>query len=145
MSFTINLYTNTSDDNKLDKSLSDVGSITGTLKTATSILSPVIEFSGNIPVNANYMYIATFGRYYFIDDIRSTGNGRFEISAHVDVLTTYKTQIRACSGIVARQENAWNLYVDDGTFKIYQNPKLTMKKFPSGFTTQEFVLAVAGS
>lgn len=145
MSFNIELKTNFSDDNVLDKILSPIRTVTGTLKTATSILSPVIEMSGDIPVNANYMYISTFGRYYFIDDIRSTGSGRFEISAHVDVLTTYANEIRSCDAIVARQAYNWNLYVDDGSFKVYQNPMLTIKKFPSGFATQEFVLAVAGS
>ena len=47
--------------------------------------------------------------------------------------------------IVKRQENRWNLYLDDGSFKVYQNPMVLTKAFPQGFTTQEFVLAVAGS
>lgn len=145
MSFTIKICKNNSDVNVVSKNIVDITDVTGTLKTATSIINPVIEISGSLPITANYMYIAEFARYYFIDDIRSTGQGRYEISAHVDVLMTYGDKIRACTGIIARQENAWNLYVDDGTFKVYQNPKLTMKKFPSGFTTQEFVLAIAGS
>lgn len=145
MSFNIELKTNFSDDNVLDKIISPVATVTGTLKRSTSILQPVIEISGSVPVNANYMYIPEFVRYYYIDDIVSTGNNRYEISAHVDVLKTYASEIRACTAIVARQESQWNLYVDDGSFKVYQNPMLTIKKFPSGFNTQEFVLAVAGS
>lgn len=145
MSFSITLQTNNSDTNALDKTINDIITLSGTLKDTTSIINPTILISGSIPTNCNYMTISTFGRSYFITDVRSVHNGLFEIDGHVDVLKTYATQIRACSGIVARQENNWNLYIDDGSFKIYQNPRLTLKKFPSGFNTQEFVLAVAGS
>lgn len=144
MSFNIVLQTNRSDDNVLSKDIVDIDTMTGTLKKDTSIISPVIEFSGSIPTECNYMTISEFGRSYFVTDVKSTGNGRFEVSAHVDVLSTYASQIRNLDAIVARQQNKWNLYIDDGTFKIYQNPLLTIKEFPNGFDTDAFVLAVAG-
>lgn len=144
MSFSIDLMYNASDVNVLTKSTSILGTYTGTLKDKTSILSPVILLEGTIPTNCNYMYISTFGRYYFIDDVVSVGNNVFQVSAHVDVLTTYASQIRGCTGIVARNQNKWNLYIDDGTFKTYQNEINQIRVFPSGFTTYEFVLAVAG-
>ena len=144
MSFNIELQKNTSDVNVLDKSVTTLSTVSGTLKTNTSILNPVIEFSGSIPTDCNYMTIPQFNRSYFVTDIKSTGANRFEISAHVDVLKTYSAQIKNCTGIVARQQNKWNLYIDDGSFKVYQNPMLTIKKFPNGFSGQHFVLAVAG-
>ena len=118
--------------------------ITGTLREETSILNPVIRFQGTIPVHANYMYIPEFDRYYFINDIKSIRNNLYEISAHVDVLMTYQDQIRNCTGIVARQQNNWNLYIDDGVFKTYQNRIILVKEFPTGFVRNDFVLAVAG-
>lgn len=145
MSFAIKLQTNSSDANVLSKSITDIREVSGTLKSNTSILNPSIEFEGELPTNCNYMTIPTFGRSYFVTDVVSTGNNRFIVSGHVDVLTTYASQIRACTGIVARQRDQWNLYIDDGSFKIYQNPILTIKQFPSGFSTQKFVLAVAGA
>lgn len=144
MSFNIILQYNTSDTNVLDKMVGPIVEVTGTLRKESSIISPIIEFEGSLPTNCNYMTIPQFGRSYFVDDIISTGENRFEIHAHVDVLTTYKNEIRACTGIIARQEFDWNLYIDDGVFKIYSNRILAIKKFPSGFNTQEFVLAVAG-
>ena len=131
MSFTIDLMYNASDDNVLNKSLNTLGSYTGVLKAKTSILTPVILMEGSIPTTCNYMYIAQFDRYYFIDDVVSAGNDLFEISGRVDVLKTYAAQIRGCSGIVARQQNNWNLYIDDGTFKTYQNEINKIKTFPS--------------
>ena len=144
MSFNVLIQKNLSDDRSLTKDLTLLGAMTGNLKTDTSILQPVILFSGSLPADANYMTIDTFGRKYFITDIRSVGNNLYEVAARVDVLSTYAGAIRNCSGIVARQENKWNLYIDDGTFKVYQQPENTIKLFPAGFNSYEFVLAVAG-
>lgn len=147
MSFNITLQTNASEKNKLTKDITDLTTLTGTLKNGTSIIDPVISFEGDLTsfVNCNYMTIPTFGRSYFVNDIRSIRNNVYEISAHVDVLSSFATQIRGNTAIVRRQENQWNLYLNDGVFKTYQNPEIITKAFPSGFTKQEFVLAVAGS
>lgn len=145
MSFDITLQRNYSDINVLDKNIETLSTVSGTLKDKTSILNPVIQIQGSIPTSCNYMYISTFGRYYFVDDISSVSDSIFEISAHVDVLTTYADQIRSCRGIIARQQNNWNLYIDDGSFKTYQNEIILCQTFGTGFTSNELVLAVAGS
>lgn len=144
MSFTINLMNNSSAKNVVNKNLTQLSSIDGVLKEATSILNPTVKIQGMLPVNCNYFHIPNFDRYYYITDIRSINNDIFEISGHVDVLTTYRDQILRCSGIVARQRNVYNLYLDDGSFKTYQNPTFKIEVFPQGFSNPEFVLAVAG-
>lgn len=144
MSFTIDLQRNNSDINVLNKDVTTLMSVSGVLKSRTSIINPTIVIEGSLPVNCNYMYISSFGRYYYVNDITSISNDLFEISGHVDVLKTYASQIRSSRGIIARQQSNWNLYIDDGVFKTYQNEILLLKQFDSGFTTQDFVLAVAG-
>ena len=147
MSFSITLQQNNSDVRKLDKSLSTIATVTGTLKEGTSIINPVILIDCDISnVNTcNYMTIESFNRQYFVNDIKSIRNGLVEFSCHVDVLSTYATEIKGNRAIVRRQENDWNLYLNDGVFKVYQNPVVTTIEFPQGFATPEFVLAVAGS
>lgn len=144
MSFDIIFQQNLSDVNVISKVITDISTATGSLKSATSILAPTVLFEGSLPTNINYMTIPTFNRKYFIDDIKSVRNGLFEISAHVDVLTTYANEIKALECIIARQQNDWNLYLDDGSFKAYQNRLITIKKFPTGFSANQFVLGVAG-
>lgn len=146
MSFAIKLQTNNSERERVTKTLVDITTLTGELKAETSIIDPVIMVEADLStlVNCNYMTITAFNRSYFVNNIRSIRNGLVEISAHVDVLSTYATEIKANSAIVKRQENDWNLYLNDGSFKVYQNPMVLTKAFPSGFTNQEFVLAVAG-
>lgn len=144
MSIEIQTMYNSSDKNVVSKQLTALGTFTGTLRDSTSIMNPVIRIEGVLPTTCNYLYIPDFGRYYYVNDIRSIRNNLFEVSAHVDVLKTYDAQIRNCTGIVARQQAKWNMYLDDGVFKTYQNPKFKTVNFPNGFSTMEFVLAIAG-
>lgn len=147
MSFSIILQTNLSDNRKLDKDVATIMTVTGNFKNPTSILNPVIVIEADLSAltKCNYMTIDTFGRKYFITDIRSISNNLVEITGHVDVLSTYAGDIRRNNAIIRKQSNSYNLYLNDGSLKTYQNPNIITKEFPSGFTTQEFVLAIAGS
>ena len=147
MAFNILLQVSSSEKNKLDKDVTTLATVTGVLKSETSIVNPVITIEGDVSqfATCNYMEIPVFGRKYFVTNIRSIRNNLVEVAAHVDVLSTYAAQIRANTAIVHRQENRWNLYLNDGTFRVYQNPMVLTREFPNGFSTFEFVLAVAGN
>lgn len=147
MAFSITLQTNNSEENKLDKQLTDIMTVSGELKAETSIIDPIIVIECNLATvtGCNYMTVPQFGRSYFVNNIRSVRNGLVEFSCHVDVLSSFKAQIRANKAIIKKQENDWNLYLNDGTFKVYQNSIVATKPFPSGFNTQQYILAVAGS
>lgn len=147
MSFDIVLMRSNSEKNRLTKDTETIMTVSGFLREGTSIIDPVIKIECDISdvVGCNYLSIPIFGRKYFVNDIRSIRNRLFEFSCHVDVLSTYADAIRENTGIIKRQENEWNLYLNDGTFKVYQNPNVLTRAFPSGFTKQEFVLAIAGS
>ena len=149
MSFVIKLQTNNSDKVQLTKNLTDIVSLTGTLKDETSIIDPVILVNATMSQvkTCNYMTISEFGRSYFVTGIRVIRDGLMEITGHVDVLSTYASQIRANDAIIKKQESQWNLYLNDGSFKVYQNNLIMTRDFPSGFNESddwEFVLAVAG-
>mgnify|MGYP006928575344 FL=1 len=145
--FDIVLMKSKSDKNHMSKETETLKETQGVLKESTSIINPVFRIEGNLSEFAycNYVSVPTFGRYYFVNDITSIRNGIIELSCHVDVLTSFANEIKANTGIVRRQENKWNLYLNDGSFKVYQNPDVLTKEFPSGFSAQEFVLAIAGS
>ena len=144
---TVKLQYNKSASNKIGKSLSDKESISCIIKESTSIVDPTIIVSGigiDIMGSINYMTISTFNRSYFITDIVNIGNGIWEISGHCDVLESFKTEIKALTGIISRQENLYNLYLEDDMFPITATPHVVTKVFPSGFTTNEYVMVVAG-
>lgn len=150
MSFNIVIQTNSSEKNKLDKTLTDIETLTGTLRNDTSIIDPVFQIAGDLSsfVTANYCTVPTFGRSYFITNIRSIRSGLFEISCHVDVLSSFKTQIRTNKAIMHRSERNWNLYLNDGTLKISQKPEsINTLQFSNGnaFVNHfSYVLILAG-
>ena len=149
-SIDVNLYVNSSPVEALSKTISGGLTYGCVLKEHTSILRPkiLIATSDNI-TGYNYMYIQAFGRYYFIDDIVSTNDGRWEISAHVDVLTTYETAIKSNSAVIKRSEQLYNLYLDDPEYKTYNYDKIQTLKFKNATgafnKTLNFVLVVNGS
>lgn len=146
MGFNVVLGFNKSEKNRITKTVTTIATVSGILKQDTSIVDPIIVIEKGLTdvVRANYVSIPDFGRKYFITDITSRNGGMVEITCHVDVLSTYASEIKANKAIIRRQEKRWNLYLNDGTFKVYQNPMVLTKAFPNGFTTQELVLAVAG-
>lgn len=149
--FDIVLMTNTSAVNVVDKSVSEVLTVHGVLREGSSILDPTIEVEtyveASMMADVNYAYISTFGRYYLITDIVVDINGLWLVSMHVDVLMSYKEEIRNQYAVVARQERRYNMYLDDGWFMLYQNPDVTDIKFSVSdpFEGEDYVLVLAGS
>lgn len=162
--FQIQLGTNNSAVNVVDKEFTDLFSAQGTLRGPSSIIDPVVTIllsNRDEYISAcNYAYIPAFHRYYYITNIIAVEgvidttpeatpqpHQLWEFHMHVDVLMSFKDQIRAQSAVVARQESTYNLMLDDGFFMTYANPKLQTRLFsvPDPFETQEFVLVVAGS
>ena len=143
----IKFYKNLSDKNHVDKDITQIGSdMPGTLRDNCSIINPVIQieaFTGFDLTLCNYCYIPEFGRYYYINNITLT-NKLYELSMHVDVLMSYKEEIRSNNAIVSRQENKYNLYLQDGVFKTKAFPNMQIIQFPYGFTDFNFIFSVAG-
>lgn len=142
----LTLYTNNDNDRVVTKNLTQLAALTGTLRKNTSIINPVIEveaINNSIAAECNYAKIDEFGRYYFVNDIVFTGK-LFEVHMHVDVLSSFQTQLKALDAVVGRNEKEYNLYLQDGYFKTYQNPYIETKIFPNGFTDLSYILSVAG-
>lgn len=147
MGLTVNFYTNNSENYRVDKSLTARLAESCILKDGTSVENPVILLTNYNDIHDfNYMYIDEWERYYFITDIVSVRNGLWEIHAHVDVLMSFSQQIRECTATCKRQENLFNMYLDDPEFKTYNKSQVVTKVF-SGTGLQknmDYVLVVAG-
>lgn len=146
MSFSIVLMQSNEPKNKIKKTPTEIMSISGVWRESTSIVNPTFAIQCDIEQisNVNYLFIPPFNRFYFVTNIIAERTNLVSISAHVDVLNTYADAILDLEVITKRQENDWNLYLNDGSFHVYQNSIVLTKAFPSGFSTMNFVLAVAG-
>lgn len=146
MSFTIKLQNNDSEPYRINKNLTDVEEEQATLKASCSITNPVFLLSlPNLPT-FNYVTVEQFERSYFVQEIISVNNNIWEVRCAVDVLQSFKEEILNNTAIIKRQENDWNLFYNDSSFRCYQNPHIVLKEFPNGFTpdSSSYILAVAG-
>ena len=141
----VTLYKNTSEKAKVGKTLTSASAHTGTLREGCEVVNPSIILEGVNLSEFNYMYIPEFHRYYFITGITSVKKGLWQIDGHCDVLETYQTQIKAQKAVVERQENEYNLYLNDPEWKVYCNKQVLTRTFPSGFLdTGVYYLTVVG-
>ena len=150
MSFNIILQNNKSDKEHITKDVDDVITLTGALRDGCDIRNPIILITGDISTlnTVNYFTIPIWNRSYFLTTApRAVRTGVFEISGHCDVLSSFATGIKAQKVIIKRAESnkAYNMYLNDGSLKCYQDPYILTEPFPSGFIGASFILSVAGS
>lgn len=140
------LYVNNSEKNKIGKNLTNEFSLSGTLRDATDIINPIILVELNEIANYNYCYIPNFKRYYFITDITVIRTGLYAISLSVDVLESFKSDIKNLSVILLNTENVGlNNYLPSQVFRNNVKSKTDILNFPNGLNDSgEFILITAG-
>lgn len=146
----LTLYYNSSERKVIGKSLTARGSVTAILKGDASVLRPVfvLDYNASYLSGINYLYCTQTNRYYYVDDIEMTLGGRIILYCSVDVLESYKTQIKNQTAIIKKQQNTGqaNKYFNDGSFVTETRDFYTIKSFSNGFNDNgEFILITAGA
>lgn len=143
------LYFNRSDKRYMNKELEAItydGSdhIDIEFKEDTSITNPTFILRTQSKVlTANYIFVPDLSRYYYINDY-TVSHQRIYINCHVDVLMSFKKEIKNQNVIVNRNTNLFNMYLDDPKYKIQSRTAVRTVVFPSGFTGHNIVLGVVG-
>lgn len=125
----ITLYKTADPPNKINKSLSAVKTLTGTLRDSCSLMNPVITFPSSALEDkyndVNYMYIEAFGRYYFIDEITSIASKLIQVRGSIDPLYTYKSSILKANVILNRtsSKSYYSRMIPDNQMKIKAVPR----------------------
>ena len=142
----VDFYNNSSDNRQVVKKITAVKSITAECYEESSILNPMFICAYDVSLfKANYLYVAYYERYYYINDITIIDGHRMRISAHVDVLMTYSDQILDLKCIIDKQATDKNMYINDGSYIITDKTFNQIVKFPSGLLDSgEFILITAG-
>lgn len=150
MSFTVVFKKCLSPVNKLNKNFSGTTqSFDVVMKENTDVFRPTFTIQTTERLwDFNYIDGSSFtGRQYFITDIRSIGNNRYEVDAKTDVLSTWATEIKSNTAVLRRQEGVFNLYLDDPEFHVLNYEKIQTLKFPANsfHKTLSYILVVSGS
>lgn len=140
------LYKNTAPLNKLSRVLGSPLTIGGHLKEPCDVLNPIIEVNYNASLlTYNYVFIADFGRYYFINDSSIDGN-KLILKMHVDVLYTYRNIIQASQCIANRSSSHYNPDVHDDLCTFENGWDYYSGVLPYEFKASngDYILTVAG-
>lgn len=113
------------------------------LKGGSDILTPV--FTLNLSTFPAFNYILFQGRYYHVTGIRSVRDNLYEVSAAVDVLTTYKANIQAASPYVLYYTHN-NTEITDHRLsaKTTQTTRTASGSFGNFGSDSAYVLTVVG-
>ena len=145
----ISFYNNVSEKEKIGKTLKNKTTLTGFLKQVTSVINPVITIEMKNPTQYNYVHIPQFHRYYFINDMINIKNNLWEIHMNVDVLESFKTQIKANKAIIEKSEQSAssNEYFNDGSTFYHDSREYNeIAMFQRGFdTAPSYILITAGA
>ena len=107
-------------------------------KEDTSITNPTFILRTQSKVlTANYIFVPYINDY-------TVSHQRIYINCHVDVLMSFKKEIKNQNVIVNRNTNLFNMYLDDPKYKIQSRTAVRTVVFPSGFTGHNIVLGVVG-
>ena len=129
------LYTTGSERERINKTLSEGYTLTGSLRGESSVINPSFLIEADNPSTYNYCYIDSFNRYYFINNITSVRTGIWRIDCAVDVLMSYATEILNLNVIasdISIGEPSAETYYNGQQWATTVKTKTDIINFPNG-------------
>lgn len=138
--FEVKLYNLKSDTNVIDKIATNEKTFNCISRQPINLLLPEIIIEGDNIENFNYAYIPNLKRYYFITDITLLKANIFRLNLRVDVLTTYKRDIKNSYGsfIVQSMHNPYF-----GEYEIESRKEIERLDFENPFDKNGVIIMVA--
>lgn len=140
------LYNNKSPKNKIGKNLTNPNTINGSLRGESSTSNLQLLFN-IVDLNPyNYMYVPDFGKYYFITNIISVRTGLWLVTASIDVLESFKSEILSLNVILSNTESTGaKNYKMGSCWDVLVKDKTDIISFSEGLLSKgEFILITAG-
>lgn len=128
------MYTD-SPNNALEKHYSNVAAFdTVYARNNVSVVRPdiTLECGDTVYSDANYAYINDFGKFYFIEDRQVLQNGLVRFLLKEDVLMNYSSDIADCKGIVERQKDNYDMYLNDDKIPVDMRTTVSYRNFTGG-------------
>lgn len=114
-------YKCSDDPRSLNKTYTDEKRKTCTVYAECSILNPsiLLRYDAGL-IHHNYMYIPEWGRYYFVSSMSVATGKQMIVTGSVDVLQTYKDEIKNCPATCIRNEGVGRpTYIPDSSLPLY--------------------------
>ena len=142
----IQLCSNTSEKNKLNKTITTGITLSGSLRNESNVVNPSIIINIDNPTIYNYAYIPEFNRYYFITNYISLRTGMWQINLKSDVLMSFKDSILSSEVLINKTEiTGKNNYLSGSNWVNNCKTKTDILTFPHGLLDDgKYILITAG-
>lgn len=130
MSYTVNLYNNSSDIHRMHKNITSRASVDCEFKAPIDVENPTIYINASADYDdVNYVYIPEFSRYYFAKCTGGTSNTlTFECTS--DPLMSFKNGILSSPAVVSRNPWHYDKYLHDNRLPVEQRTYRQTIAFP---------------
>ena len=142
----IQLCTNISEKNKINKNITSGIILSGSLRNESNVVNPSITINIDNPTVYNYAYIPEFNRYYFITNYISLRTGIWQINLKSDVLMSFKDSILSSEVLINKTETTGkNNYLSGSNWVNNCKTKTDILTFPHGLLDDgKYILITAG-
>lgn len=142
----IQLCSNTSEKNKINKTITTGITLSGSLRNESNVVNPSIIINIDNPTIYNYAYIPEFNRYYFITNYISLRTGMWQINLKSDVLMSFKDSILSSEVLINKTEaTGKNNYLSGSNWVNNCKTKTDILTFPYGLLDDgKYILITAG-
>ncbi len=150
----IKLMVSVSEPHVIDKVVTDIATLEGSLRNDSPISNPSILIESDLIavgslVRANYALIPDFGRYYYIKEATQIRNHLWKIDMVCDVLMSFAKSIKASIALIEQTTDVGpdriNEYMSSDSFVTSVKDKTDIIQFPEGLAeTPYFILITAG-
>lgn len=141
----LQLFTSTSDENVIGKTLVKDTEIEIKFKRTNDIMTPQILLRSTTEIKSNYAYLEKLHRYYFVDKVELLTNGLYRLYLRVDVLETYKSDILESYAVITEHEQNINPYYNaDYSFEVRKEREIVDSDTTVSETTTNILVAIGG-
>ena len=137
---------------KMDKVLTSGTACTGAATTPVDTVDATfrVEATEAVVDGSNYIMVDTTPtRYYWILSKNAITANLWEIRCKCDLRKSASAAIKASTGVVARNESNYNMYLEDGKIPISAKKSVSVLNFPNtpfiNTSSRSVVMLVAGS
>lgn len=130
---TSTFFVNSSAENVLNKSLTEIKAVKYQVWEPFDILNPTIIVKRDDALLAcNYVYIPKFGRYYFAK-VRVEKGNQMVVECNVDPLESWKDKgLMSIRLPIVRQQNKFNMYITDNRVPFLSKGEKQIMKISGG-------------
>lgn len=145
----ITLYNNSSDNDEVHKRITSLTTRHCEIFEDCSIQRPRLKVAmGDNIINANYLYIPKFSRYYYIENMNIYDGAYVVIDARVDVLMSFWNSFKNSQCIAKRSSSNYDNMLEDTLIAKYPTSQYITRKFGTPFNPSDsgfnYVLTVSG-